>query len=169
MNIDKAINKIIWRVEGHGWKANQNDIDAIKKIIEYVKIKEEEQFKKHELFSKLYVHLYSEFRKKYENPIKELHRLLNYPLSVHIQIFTSKLNDNEVENLFNELNFLKKHPATIPKEIKDKETDILQQAVKHQENEDKLFRKVWKPEIVSKILMDQINIFLNKYYHDKRA
>lgn len=167
MSIEKAVNRIRWRLNGNGWKANENDVEAINKIIEYVNCKEKEQFNSHELFSKLYIHVYADFRRKYATPIKELHQLLEQPLSVHIQRFTSKLNDIEVENLFDDLKLSKNHPATIPQEIKDKETDVLKEALKDKEVENKLFRNVWSPKRVQELLSTQINNFLNMYYYDK--
>lgn len=166
MNIEKSVNRIKWRIENGGWKSNQKDVDSLNEIVKYVNAKETEQFDNNELFAKLYIHLFSELRKKYENPIKELHNLLKYPLGVHIQNLTSEFNNKELENFFDELKFSKKHPATISKEIKDKETDVLQEAVKDKRNEDRLFGNVWKPELVREIILNQINTFLNKYNHD---
>ncbi|MFG6685110.1 hypothetical protein ACGK9U_00905 [Mariniflexile sp. HNIBRBA6329] len=173
MNIEKAVNRIKWRILGNGWKANQIDIDALNRIINYVIQKEKEQINRQELFAKLYIHTYSQFIEKYKSnvyddiPTKELHKLLEQPLIVHIQKFTDKLNDIEQENLFDSLKFRKDHPATIPQEIKVKETEALSEALKDKENEKKLFLKTWEEDLVREILFAQINNFLNIYYDVK--
>ncbi|MFI0429613.1 hypothetical protein [Mariniflexile sp. HMF6888] len=173
MNIEKAVNRIKWRIEGNGWNANKNDIEAFNEVVKYVNQKEKEQINRQELFAKLYIHTYSEFLEKYKSnvyddmPTKELHKLLENPLSVYIQKFTEKLNDQEVENLFDSLKIKKEHPTTKSQEIKDKETEVLSEAIKDKENEKKLFRKVWNEDVVRDILITQINHFLNIYYDVK--
>jgi len=179
MNIEKAVDNLKWRISDT-WKKRdinslsdnakklmEREFNSIGEVIKYVNAKESKQINNNELLAKLYIHFFTEYAKKNQYPIKEMHRLLSLPLSVHIQNYTNKLNDVECENLFSDYNLSKEHPATIPQEIKDKETDILQHAVKDKENADRLFRNVWNPETVKELLYNQINHFLNTYYNDK--
>ncbi|TNJ44520.1 hypothetical protein KFZ70_00630 [Tamlana fucoidanivorans] len=171
MKIINAINRIKFRVNNKHWKANETDKQAINTIIEFVNQKHKNQINANELLAKLYIHHYSYLNRKYrsniydELPIKELHKLLEMPLAVHIQKFTDELNSLEVENLFIKNGIsTKEHPATKAKCQKEKETDKLMQSIIREENKDALFLNTWDVSLVKDLLISQINSFLNTYY-----
>lgn len=169
MNIEKAVNRIKWRIESKKWISNHNDIEALNEIVKYVNQKESKQFNDNELFAKLYIHNWIQFIDKFKSdvydelPIKEFHKLLENPLSVFVQRFTERLNDIELENLYDNIGLSKEHPSVIPAEVKDKEMKLLTEALKDEENMKKLFRKSWDEELVLDIIKNQVNHFVNTY------
>ena len=65
MNIEKAVERIGWRLKQKHWKSNSNDIQAYNIIVDYVENLQKKIYKNHELFAKLYIHIYGQYLMKY--------------------------------------------------------------------------------------------------------
>ena len=81
---------------------NQEDIDAMNEIIEYVDRKEKQQLVDNQLFGKLYIYLYMEFIKYYKTtvfdpiPQVELNEILDKPIKAIVSDFKDALNESEL-------------------------------------------------------------------------
>lgn len=65
MSIEKAVERIGWRLKENHWKHNENDIKAYNTIVEYVENAQKNLYDQHELFAKLYIHIYGQYLMKY--------------------------------------------------------------------------------------------------------
>jgi len=104
-NIEKAVQRIGWRIKEKHWKCNQNDLDAYNFVVNYVKKQQDIIINSNELFAKLYIHMYFQYLMSYgsdfNNPIPKsiLNKELSKPIQQHIQ---------EFYELSNEVSFIKK-------------------------------------------------------------
>lgn len=64
MNIEKSVQRIGWRLKNH-WKHNETDVNAYNDIVEYVENAQKSLYEQHELFAKLYIHIYGQYLMKY--------------------------------------------------------------------------------------------------------
>lgn len=160
--INKAINRLQWRLK-NGWKANQNDVDAINFIIDFANIQQTENFESNELFAKLYIFAYKDYLKKFkgtvfdEVPKKELHKFIDKSLETHIIEFKDFLNLSEQYERLNEFESIK----TYPKHLKNN-------SVSFSKNESKevleiINNEVWDYETVRDNLTTQINNVIVAY------
>jgi len=168
-NIKKAINKITWRIGGNGWKATQNDVDAINFIIDFVNVKHKEQINNHQLFAKLYIYVYGQFLKHYNAtvfdkiPEQELHKLLERPIDQFIEDFKNQLNSSELYSLQDELGLSNSHPATRTQKEKDNDSKILDQVLNNKESLEAFMGDPFDYELVKENLEAQINNAINIY------
>lgn len=159
MTITKAIQRFVWRLK-NGWKANENDLEALNTIIDFVNNKHNAQLSNNEVAFKLYVTALSWFIDHYKTdvfdpiPQKELHKLLNKPLQPFIQRFTDKINLKALESVLDEkgINPLK----TISNAQKGISNDVTELSMND-------FNDAYDVESVSGILQNQFNLFLNQY------
>jgi len=162
MTIKKAIEHLKWKYRNK-WNPTQLDVDVLNTFIEFVEEKHKKQLQDYNLFAKLYIMVYAQFLDKYKAtvfddiPKKELSRYLDQPLEVIIQRFTDKLNESELYELFKDLNIEMKHPALKSESIKNKETDLLEKALKEDDNLERFTGHLWDYETVKDNLELQIN------------
>lgn len=168
MNIEKSVKRIAWRFQ-NGWKPNQNDIDALNDIIDFVNQKQKDQINENQLFAKMYVHIYGEYLKFYKAtvfdkaPEMELCKILDTPLSEIIESFRKDLNESERYQIQSSLGFLDKHPATRSEAEKEKEAKITSEIIEDGSVNDVFFNDVWDYKTVERNLIIQINAALNSY------
>ncbi len=102
-NIEKAVQRIGWRMKQGHWNFNENDVTAFNLIVDYVEGHQKKLFDQHEMFAKLYIHIYGHYLMKYmatpydkiprqvlsgelmksvEDHIKEFHRITNDTLQI---------------------------------------------------------------------------------------
>lgn len=102
-SIEKAVQRIGWRIQEGHFKANENDIDAFNTIVRYVESNQKQLLKDQELFAKLYIHVYGQFLIHYnsdvfnQEPKKELNKILDKSLSETISVFHSLLNQIKID------------------------------------------------------------------------
>lgn len=168
MTITKAIEHFKYKLNKH-WTATPTDADAINTLMKFVEDKHNQQLEANELFAKVYILLYAQYLEKFKAtifddiPQKELHKLLDKPLSSFIHSFVKHLNDSEQYALFNDLSIKTEHPSTKTTLTKEKELKALKTALKEENNKDRLFGKVWTFEVVEPNIRLQINKVINNY------
>ena len=142
---------------------NQNDINALNKIAESVELMQKQQYEANQLFGKLYIFVYMRFLSKHQatvmdtRPRKELHSILQKPMSQWIEEFKQQLNDNEMYSLLESVGVDLKHPATIS------DSERMQNTSKAEKVAEKLLNEVWDTETVTECLTVEINNAINKY------
>lgn len=167
MTIKSALSRIIWRVQGNGWNANQNDQEAINTIIDFVNNKSKKQINDNQLFAKLFVYVYSNFLEYYKTtvfdktPEKELHKILEKPLTQIIEDLKEQLNTSEMYEIKKELGLSTKHPATQTANDKAKDSNIME--FLNNDQVVSLMSDVWTYEDVESNVVSQINNALNTY------
>lgn len=123
MRIDKSLKRIIWRFQsGRPISPDQQDIDSLNEIIEYIATKEKQQLIDNQLFGKLYIFVFGEFIRHYEAtpeseiPQKELHKLLDKDLKLIVTEYVDKVNNAKLAHVTNE-NDLKDYVPTTYEEV----------------------------------------------------
>ena len=167
MTIKRAIEHFSFKFK-NVWKPTQPDVEALNTIIEFVEAKHKKQIQDYQLFAKLYIMVYAQYLERYkttifdEIPKKELHKLLDRPLDFFLELFTQRLNESELYSLFDELYINMDHPILKSDELKNKETNKLQNALNDKENLRKFTGQIWCKEEVTENLELQINNVINK-------
>lgn len=168
MTIKRAVEHFAFKFK-NVWKPTKPDIDALTTIMEFVEDKHKRQLNDHHLFAKLYVMVYAQYLERYKAtifddiPKKELHKLLDRPLSFFIELFTQRLNESELYSLFDELNIDMNHPALKTDEAKSKENVKIENALNDKENLKRFTGQIWDTETVTENLELQINNVINKF------
>jgi hypothetical protein len=159
MTITKAIQRFTWRFK-NGWKANENDLEALNTIIDFINNKHNAQLANNEVAFKLYITAFSWFIDHYKTdvfdsiPQKELHKLLNTPLEPFIKRFTDKINSRALEGVLKEKGI---NPLQVVRNAQNGlKNDVSEVSVD-------VFDDVYDLESVSQILQTQFNLFLNQY------
>lgn len=171
MTIIKAVEHFEFKLnpKNNIWKATKNDIEAYNTICDFVDNKNKKQLNDYHLFAKLYVMVYAQYLERYKGtifddiPKRELHQLIDKPISFFIKRFTKRLNESELYSLFNELNIKLEHPAVKTAKDKQKDLNALKTSLSQQNNKNRLFGDVWDYETVKENLELQINNVINKY------
>jgi len=175
MDINKAVQRLGWRFEqaskrpNHSFIINQNDIDALKKIDEFVVKDQKKQYQEHELFAKLYINNLTELIEHYNTsifdpiPRKRIHGILQQSLQELTEKLKDTLNDSEKYELMNEIGIELKHPLLRSEEETVNNLDKLQGAFIDSENKKRLLGEVWDFKTVKDCLEDEVNKVINLY------
>lgn len=97
-SIEKAVQRIGWRMKENHWKHNEKDVEAFNQIVEYVENAQKKLYDRHELFAKLYIHMYCQYMMSYGGgihshvPKKKLNQELSKSTQEHILEFQDHLN-----------------------------------------------------------------------------
>lgn len=102
-NLDKAINRIAWRfTHDKAFKPNENDIDSVNCLIDWINRQRSESVKNNQLFAKLYIYFLNQGIRYYEStvfddiPKKELSNILNLPLANFYTAFHKEIHSNQI-------------------------------------------------------------------------
>lgn len=171
MNIEKNIQRLSWRFSnGKAFKPNQNDIDSLNFIIDWVNRQRSETINNNILYAKLYMYVFADLVRKYESNFlddlmqKELHRIIDTDLNVFYERITSLINDHAQFEFLRSKGFSLKHPMQISKEQKDKERLI----IKNLTEED--IQKIKDNHIEKEDVISNLNLMitesLNRFSHE---
>jgi hypothetical protein len=175
MDINKAVQRLGWRFEqaskrpNHSFIINQNDIDALKKIDEFVVKDQKKQYQEYELFAKLYINNLTELIEHYNTsifdpiPRKRIHGILRQSLQELTEKLKDTLNDSEKYELMNKIGIELKHPLLRSEEETGNDLDKLQGALDDSENKKRLLGEVWDFETVKDCLEKEVNKVINSY------
>lgn len=170
MTIDKAINRLGWRMrkpEGKSlsFKPDDQDRQSLNTIIDWINDARERSLETNKGFAKLYIYAYSQFLEHYgstdengikhpatvfdEIPQKELHRQLSQPLEYFIKRFTQRLNDNEAYQVLDKFTLGQITLEQIKEDLSDPNLNLT--------------GKAWDEETVEANLMAQISEAIVKF------
>lgn len=113
-NLKKAIDRIVWRFSSGTFTPNQNDVEALKFLAEWINREKETELHKNNLFSKMYVYSLKyelQFYKDLDCSNKQLCDILQLPIQYHYDCFIKALNENELNNYSRKIGLSLKHPA----------------------------------------------------------
>ena len=176
MEIDKAVQRLGWRFQQASKRTdlkitlNQNDVDALKTIDQYVVKKQKEQYRDHQLFAKLYINYLTELTEHYgttlTDPVlrRRIHEILRQPIQQLVRKLVDSLNDNEKYNLLEELEVDLKHPLLRSKQEAVSNVNKLKEAILDPEKRNRLLGEEWVFPTVADCLEKEINraIYLYK-------
>jgi len=171
MTIDKAINRIKWRIENGGWKSNETDVSAFNRIVDFVLEKKETQLQVNTLFTKVFIMLWINNLEKFDTELtdeivlKELYKRIDKPMEYHINLLCTKANDLEQMKLFRNLNIELRHEQLISKSNRTKDINKLLLAIGNIDNRKRLFGSYWDYKEVEKGLYKNVFDFLSFYHH----
>lgn len=157
-NIQKAVKRLSWRLGNGKFEPNQNDVDALQFIINWINNEKSELMKDNMLFAKCYVKLLmyeTMYFKDVQFASEQLNRfLVETPIETIYDDFAKSLNQLEYEKFMKRHGLIMKHPALLSDEEKDFENKII-------ENNNEEFNKIiqegkWTFDQVYKSLNNQI-------------
>lgn len=163
MTIEKAMQRIVWRVSNGTYTPNQNDIEAVTEVAEWINRQKTNEIQNNRLFAKTYVYCFINELQFYQDikfAQKKLHEILKTPLPNLYENFKDRFNLVELNNIKNSFGFSNLHPLEISKEQKEKEAQILN------DNFDLIQKYVfgiWTSEKIEKGLNSQISEAINNY------
>jgi len=175
MDINKAVQRLGWRFEqaskrpNHSFTINQNDLDALKKIDEFVVKNQKEQLQNQELFAKLYINNLTELIEHYNTtifdpiPRRRIHGILRQSLQDLTEKLKDTLNDSEKYELMRELGVELKHPLLRSEEETGNDLEKLQGVLVDSENKKRLLGEVWNYETVKDCVENEVNKVINSY------
>lgn len=110
-DLKKAAERLIWRLKPNkngGFKSftpNQNDIDCLNCILNWINNQKKETLNNNHLFAKLYIYVLTQEINFHDTnvldsiPQKKVSALLNHPLDKFYKSFTNDLYENQLKRL----------------------------------------------------------------------
>lgn len=178
MEIRKAVQRMGWRFseaakkEDRSFKINQQDLEALESIGEYVEQTQKQQYQDHELFAKLFIFTYKRlFEIEGGNILdngmtakrRKIYNLLSKPTHQLVEEFTQMLNESEQYALLDHVQGKISHPAELSEADKVRRGEKLKEALKTPENKSKLLGEVWEYEDVKQALEAEVNQAINLF------
>jgi len=160
MTIEKSLQRIHWRVsKGDSYKPNENDIEAINFMVEWVNNQKEKTIQQNRLFAKIYAYALIqelEFYKDIEFASNNLCNVLSSPLELLYKKFQASFNRMKLNEFRRSVGLSEKHCLLINEEDTAKEDEIIRQ---HQD----VFIKLMEGIDTDDQLNNQITECINKY------
>lgn len=163
MTIEKAMQRIVWRVSNGNHTPNQNDVEAVTVVAEWINRQKTQEIQQNRLFAKMYVYCFINELQFYQDikfAQRKLHEILKTPVIELYGQFKDKLNNVEYNSFLKSLGFSNLHTLLTKKEQKQNE------AVLTQENNEliqKYLFGIWTPEKIETGLNNQISEAINRY------
>jgi hypothetical protein len=163
MTIEKAMQRIVWRVSNGTHTPNQNDIEAVTIVAEWINRQKAQEIQQNRIFAKMYVYCFINELQFYQNlkfAQKKLHEILKTPLIQLYEKFKDKLNNVEYNSLTKSLGLCNLHPLVMTQEQKDKEAVLTKDNFEDIQNH---LLGIWTSEKVEKGLTNIISEAINHY------
>jgi hypothetical protein len=163
MTIEKAMQRIVWRVSNGTYTPNQNDVEAITIVAEWINRQKTDEIQKNKIFAKMYVYCFIneiEFFKDLKFAQRKLHTVLKMPLIQLYDGFKNKFNEIELNAVKKSLGFSNLDAEFMPDYQKQKESDLIKQNL---ELIQKYSQGIWTTEKIEKGLNNQISEAINHY------
>ena len=163
MTIEKAMQRIVWRVSNGTHTPNQNDVEAVTIVAEWINRQKTQEVQQNRLFAKMYVYSFVNELQFYQNlkfAQKRLHEILKTPLIQLYNDFKNKLNEVELNNLKKSFGFCNLHPLAMTEEQTQKDADLLKE---NSEVIQKYLFGIWTAEKIENGLNSQISEAINQY------
>lgn len=163
MTIEKAMQRIVWRVSNGTHTPNQNDVEAVTIVAEWINRQKTQEVQQNRLFAKMYVYCFVNELQFYQNlkfAQKRLHEILKTPLIQLYNDFKNKLNDVELNNAQISFGFSNLHPLEMTETQKQKDDDLLKE---NAEVMQKYLFGIWTSEKIENGLNSQISEAINSY------
>lgn len=167
MNTNQAFKRLSFTISKQN-KPNQNDLEALKTIAEYVDLSKKECLVEDYLFAKIYAYSFlkevsyykDSFKYGYTITQKQLHKILDSPLENILERTFKRLNDNEYEIYAKSIGLSIKHPALMTEEESKREKKIVS------ENLEELSKHafgIMEYDFFEKHFTNQVTEAVNKY------
>lgn len=163
MTLEKNVERMFWRLSNGNFTPNQNDLNAMTEIVEWINREKEKTIKENYMFAKLYCHVFMQEIEYYKDTIfaqRSIHELINKPILYHYELFHKKLNIYELKKYSNSIGLTDKNPAFRTDDEKQKDKELLN---KNGDDFLKHVKGIWQYEQVEKGLNNQITEAINRY------
>jgi hypothetical protein len=163
MNIEKAMQRIIWRLSNGTYTPNQNDVEAVTFLAEWINREKEKTIKENYIFAKLYVNQFIqeiEFYRDIKFAQRNLNEMLQKPIISFYENFHDRLNFLELMKYSKKIGLNEKHPAFLNIEEIDADRQILKE---NEKTYIEYANGIWNYQTVEKSLNNQITEAINRY------
>jgi hypothetical protein len=163
MKVNKAIQRIQWRMNEGGWKSNENDIEAINSIIDHINESSRSLVNQNDLFARLFVEVMRRTVKvqgvKFtdKNATRWILEAMEIPFHQHVTLLTKELNDQSFFEKMEKNGVEMKHPALKTDVQKKQEVDTLYK------NYVEVLKNEWDEKTVEYFLVSSITHIINKF------
>lgn len=167
MNVEKGLGRFSWRFKNGNFTPNQNDINALNGIIQWVNDQRKITLNQNHLFAKLYIYYFNEYLDKYQAsvfsdiPQKELSKLLDTPLQLFYQAFVDSLNQNNIYQVMIDNKISMTHPWERTKE--EEVSDRLGLKNMSKADREKMTSMPWKYDEVEYQLNKMVTEAINRF------
>ena len=163
MKVNKAIQRIQWRMNEGGWKANENDIEAINSIIDHINDSNRNLVQQNDLFARLFVEVMRrtvsvqgvKFTDK--NATRWILEAMEIPFSQHVELLTKELNEQSFFEKLEKNGVEMKHPVLKTDVQRKKEVDAIHS------NYVEVLKDEWDEKTVEYFLVSSITHIINKF------
>jgi hypothetical protein len=163
MTLEKNVERMFWRLSNGNFKPNQNDLNAMTEITDWINREQESTLKHNLLLAKLYCVVFIqeiEYMKDINFAQRKIHDILNKTIETHYREFHEKLNTIELLKFSKKIGLSQKHPALMTEE----ERELDREKIKLNEKEFKRYALgIWEYEKVQTSLNNQITEAINHY------
>lgn len=163
MTIEKAMQRLFWRMGNGSFSPNQNDLEALTEVAKWINREKQREIQENTIFAKLYVYCFIyeiEFYKNIDLAQKRIHEILKQPITSRYNEFLKTLNNYELDVFRKSIGLKDKHPLE-----RSPEEDLEQDAIilNNKDNLEKYFLGVWDYSEISENLNNQITEAINNY------
>lgn len=163
MTIEKAMQRLFWRMGNGQFTPNKNDFDALKEVAEWINREKQRELQENTIFAKMYVYCFIheiEFYKDIDIAQKRIHDILKQPITIRYNEFLKTINNHELDKFRKSIGLKDKHPLE-----RTAEEDLEQNSIISNNSEllEKYFLGVWDYTESSESLNNQITEAINNY------
>lgn len=163
MTIEKAMQRLFWRMGNGSFTPNKNDIESLTEVAQWINREKQRELQQNTIFAKLYVYCFIHelhFYKNIDIAQQRIHEILKQNISVRYDDFLKAINNYELDNFRASLGIKDKHPLQRTAEEDLEQSSII---IKNSEMLEKYFLGVWDYTTASESLNNQITEAINHY------
>ncbi|BFP41172.1 hypothetical protein FGF1_20170 [Flavobacteriaceae bacterium GF1] len=168
MDFNDAAKRLIWRFQNFDTiRVNESDILAINKMVDFINLRQKQDFANHKYLINLYAFLLGYFIKKYNttisNPLphSELHKLMKRPLDHIIKEIAEDMNFRLKYQLLENAGVrLGTHPSLLTEEEKENNVKNIGKLLELGNNYNFFFQDAWSPKEIKEGVFHQIQNLL---------
>lgn len=163
MTIEKAFQRLSWRFTNGKFEPNDNDLEALRFVGEWINREKGDSLHIHTIFAKLFVYTFIhelEFYKDIEFAQKKINEILSKRLEHLYSDFGNRLNLLELSKYRRSIGITDKHPAIMTEEENIKQKEIV---LSNSSELKKFIIGIWEQEKIEQSLNDNITEAINRY------
>lgn len=171
VNFESSFNRLVWRFKNSNVKVNEskfvindNDIESVDFLINWINNQKNETLKENAMFAKLVCyclkHEINFYKGDVKMAVKKIEEQLKIPIQYHYSEIHETLNRHELINYMDEIGVVTKHP------LLRTESENIANAKIFKENNPEITKKIfgtWSVDNVYKSLNNTITELINKY------
>lgn len=171
MNVDESVKRLIWRFsqKSNGspkaFTPNQNDLEAVKVVAQWIEAQQQETIREQQLFAKLFVNELTRIfamTKDLKFSIGQMNFICKMPLSHYTDLFNFMFNNLKYQMYCDS----KGIPNEMPDKFTEEERNLVLEHVKSDPEFAKYLGGYWPKEKTEESLSNQITETIQKFKNE---